>query len=424
VNLKKENWHETIDACTRALRLDEDNLKGYLRRARARTRLGDWGTAREDVQAALRVDPDSRDALQLQFELDRQSARASEQSEATLRKAFGSFWGAKGGGAAHAAGEGDALYKERLARKEEAAVVWMDLASGDEVFGRIFIRLLHKRAPRAAENFRQLCTGEAGASQHPGAEGALLHYAGCEMHRVEKGALVQGGDVQYRDGPDVGEGVVSVYGGAFKDEDTRGRHLHPGQVFSAVPGRDGNGSQFYITLDALPWLDGSSAQVGQVRGRPPAPLPLHACWEGERASERERAQASGRERERERGREGERERGREGERGAREGGRVGESERARERKSERERTSLSHNPRRAARLRRSAPPQVVRGMHVLRRLETVRVGADARPCARVRIAACGECTAEEARRAEVGEGAPRPDDPGPLDGSSLMAGGG
>jgi len=229
--------------------------------------------------------------------------------------------------------------------------VWMDLASGDEVFGRIFIRLLHKRAPRAAENFRQLCTGEAGASQHPGAEGALLHYAGCEMHRVEKGALVQGGDVQYRDGPDVGEGVVSVYGGAFKDEDTRGRHLHPGQVFSAVPGRDGNGSQFYITLDALPWLDGSSAQVGQVRGRPPAPLPLHACWEGERASERERAQASGRERERERGREGERERGREGERERGGRGREGGWERARERESERarERERLSHTTRAAPR---------------------------------------------------------------------------
>jgi hypothetical protein len=53
--------------------------------------------------------------------------------------------------------------------------VFLDISIKGEHVGRILISLFAKTSPRAAENFRQLCTGEAGVVP-PGHEGAGSRY--------------------------------------------------------------------------------------------------------------------------------------------------------------------------------------------------------------------------------------------------------
>lgn len=59
--------------------------------------------------------------------------------------------------------------------------------------GALYQALCHTplQSPKAAENFRALCTGEKGlgkSSRKP------LHYRGCRFHRIVKGFVCQGGD--------------------------------------------------------------------------------------------------------------------------------------------------------------------------------------------------------------------------------------
>lgn len=51
--------------------------------------------------------------------------------------------------------------------------------------------------PQTAENFRQLCTGQAGIGQKTGVP---LHFKGCGFHRIIKGFMIQGGDFSAHNG--------------------------------------------------------------------------------------------------------------------------------------------------------------------------------------------------------------------------------
>ena len=81
-------------------------------------------------------------------------------------------------------------------------------------------------APRTAENFRCLCTGERAAAaegarpqQGGGAEGSIggqglrrLHYKGAPFHRIIPGFMAQGGDTTLGNGM----GGASIYGETFE----------------------------------------------------------------------------------------------------------------------------------------------------------------------------------------------------------------
>jgi Cyclophilin type peptidyl-prolyl cis-trans isomerase/CLD len=60
--------------------------------------------------------------------------------------------------------------------------VYLDLDLGGEPLGRLAIELYADVVPRTAENFRALCTGEAGM----GSKGKRLHYKGSAFHRCSK----------------------------------------------------------------------------------------------------------------------------------------------------------------------------------------------------------------------------------------------
>ncbi|NIP59935.1 MAG: peptidylprolyl isomerase, partial [Gemmatimonadetes bacterium] len=109
--------------------------------------------------------------------------------------------------------------------------------------GTIRIELFEERAPETTKNFVDL------------AEDGF--YDGVVFHRVIEDFMIQGGDPEGtgRGGP----------GYTIDDEfHPELRHDAEGILSMANAGPNTGGSQFFITLEATPWLDDKHAVFGQV----------------------------------------------------------------------------------------------------------------------------------------------------------------
>ncbi|GJN20344.1 hypothetical protein PR202_gb07713 [Eleusine coracana subsp. coracana] len=139
--------------------------------------------------------------------------------------------------------------------------VFLDLTIGGQRVGPVVIELYADMVPKTAENFRLLCTGERGTGRWSGKH---LHYKGTPFHRVVPGFMCQGGDITAGNGTG-GEAAVDGGGRYFADEGLGAvRHDGPGVVSMANAGPNTNGSQFFITFDEAPWLDGRHVAFGRV----------------------------------------------------------------------------------------------------------------------------------------------------------------
>lgn len=119
--------------------------------------------------------------------------------------------------------------------------------------GDIVIRLEPEKAPLTTMNFVGLAEGTIDNEHAPGEP----FFNGLTFHRVEPGFVIQGGD------PD-GNGTGGP-GYEFPNEIHPDlRHDKPGVVAMANSGPDTNGSQFYITMRAVPHLDGGYSVFGEV----------------------------------------------------------------------------------------------------------------------------------------------------------------
>ena len=112
--------------------------------------------------------------------------------------------------------------------------------------GTIEIELFADQTPKTVENFVGLA--DKG------------YYIGVIFHRVIKNFMLQGGDPT-----GTGRGGASFWGGKFEDEFVSDlKHDTPGILSMANAGPNTNGSQFFITLVATPWLDGKHTVFGKV----------------------------------------------------------------------------------------------------------------------------------------------------------------
>jgi peptidyl-prolyl cis-trans isomerase A (cyclophilin A) len=124
--------------------------------------------------------------------------------------------------------------------------------------GDIRVRLLPDHAPETVDNFVGLAKGtKAWSDPRSGQPKNESLYAGTIFHRVIPDFMIQGGDP-------LGTGTGGP-GYNFKDEVSGGPSFDkPGYLAMANAGPNTNGSQFFITEVATPWLNGKHTIFGVV----------------------------------------------------------------------------------------------------------------------------------------------------------------
>jgi peptidylprolyl isomerase len=158
---------------------------------------------------------------------------------------------------------------------------------GKVLDGTIKLGLFHDDSPKTSENFYQLCVKKDLTDG-----GKKLTYVGSSFHRIIPQFMIQGGDFTNHDGT----GGRSIYGAKFNDENFNVKH-DIGVLSMANAGPNTNGSQFFITTAATPWLDGKHTVFGRVvsgmelvneierngspSGKPKQKVSIVDCWDPE-----------------------------------------------------------------------------------------------------------------------------------------------
>eukprot|EP00750_Incisomonas_marina_P000950 INCI1075.3.p1 GENE.INCI1075.3~~INCI1075.3.p1 ORF type:complete len:453 (+),score=97.20 INCI1075.3:131-1489(+) len=145
--------------------------------------------------------------------------------------------------------------KKKKKKKFNAKDVFLAVTIDGHAAGAMHFTLYDKVVPRTAANFRALCLGN-----RFGRTGQQLKYKGSVCHRIIPNFMVQAGDFTHGDGT----GGESIYGSEFEDENFDIKHTKPGLLSMANSGPGTNGSQFFITTIATPWLDGKHVVFGEL----------------------------------------------------------------------------------------------------------------------------------------------------------------
>jgi peptidyl-prolyl cis-trans isomerase A (cyclophilin A) len=125
--------------------------------------------------------------------------------------------------------------------------------------GEFTLRLMPDHAPKTVANFVDLAGGgREWTDPRDGRKKEEALYPGTIFHRVIDGFMIQGGDP-------TGTGTGGP-GYRFEDEVPPGGpgFDKPGLLAMANAGPGTNGSQFFVTVAAAPWLNGKHTIFGEV----------------------------------------------------------------------------------------------------------------------------------------------------------------
>jgi peptidyl-prolyl cis-trans isomerase A (cyclophilin A) len=124
--------------------------------------------------------------------------------------------------------------------------------------GDIVVELFEDKAPKTMANFIGLASGtKEWTDPKTGEKVKRPLYNGTIFHRVIPGFMIQGGDP-------LGNGTGGP-GYRFEDEFHPDlKHNKSGILSMANAGPNTNGSQFFITHKATPWLDGKHTVFGEI----------------------------------------------------------------------------------------------------------------------------------------------------------------
>lgn len=148
------------------------------------------------------------------------------------------------------------IFYKRIGNKELQAVressgrsyCAIGVTIGSEERETVQFELFDEECPVLCKNFLDLLQSK-GFDGHP-------------VHRVKAGAFVQGGDLV--DGSGANSKAANC--DFLRHESFQIPHDRPGLLGMANQGKDTNGSQFYITVKDLPFLNGRSVIFGRVIG--------------------------------------------------------------------------------------------------------------------------------------------------------------
>ena len=114
--------------------------------------------------------------------------------------------------------------------------------------GRFKIKLFDDKAPATVKNFVDLAEGTKTGKPF---------YDGLVFHRVIPDFMIQGGCPEGTGRGDAGYKFADEFHATL-------RHTKPGILSMANSGPGTNGSQFFVTTAATPWLDNRHSIFGEV----------------------------------------------------------------------------------------------------------------------------------------------------------------
>jgi peptidyl-prolyl cis-trans isomerase A (cyclophilin A) len=152
-------------------------------------------------------------------------------------------------------GGGKSLDKKKETKKGKGTPMFAIFETNK---GSFKIKLFAEEAPITVANFAELAEGtKEWLNPKTGKKEKKPFYDGLIFHRVIPNFMIQGGCPK-------GDGTGDP-GYRFGDEfSSKLSHNKPGLLSMANAGPGTNGSQFFVTVAATPWLDGKHTIFGEV----------------------------------------------------------------------------------------------------------------------------------------------------------------